>query len=1015
MKYKVSNRKIPLPDRKQLNEQCLRALDEGEPSMTKEDIYNSYTGIGGLHGLEYKDYGNYHDFSEAKKEIEQGQFFTSDKLAAWVMGCLRPERREIIADLTCGKGTFFNHAPIADNVYGCEIEPNSFSIASYLFPKAHIRLGDMRTYQPEKRFDLVIGNPPYNIDWKFNGKRASSQAAYILKAAELLYPAGLLAVIVPESFLGDSTPKVESRRIFEQFNHVVQLSLDPNAFAWLGVRNFPTKLLILQRKAVALSEVPYSPELPLCEDSWEVFKTYVEPVKRKKNECAPKIQIQINREETAKATKRKMFDLPLYQIKSHPCTKKYYAESAALVEQYFTQKCPDDMKHDEWERTRLHSEPILKQLKKILSEQNRREINKIELVKGKKRIYYKAYSKKLEDAAKKRNDKMDMQEINRLIPFGNDQHIKECGQYTKFIAKKQAAYRNQTTPYADMRENSGIREWLKKWELARFDENFREKIIKLNEKQLYDTNLALQKRYSYLQWSQGAGKTVSGTAQGMYRLAMRQVDYVFVVSTAISIEGTWAPFLKEHKIPHQTIRHHRELRRILPGDFVLITLGRIKNYKRAIQRMAKLASNKLFLIYDEAQNSSALEENDEEARLTKAMFACFRHAKYKLLMSGTSINNNVVEAYPQLYLLYNASCNMLSMARTLYYYNEGDDYYNEGSNGHYGQPYPPYMAGKNLFRMSHLPEKLTVFGVVKRTPDIFNAEVLREIISYTMITRTFQEVTGKDLERREEIRAVMTAEEMKLYGVALKEFSRLEYLYFHSTNMSERKKAQARIIAQIKIMLRICTCAGVFPEYTGDGMTGKMKAIFDRIKLIPDKRVAIGVRHNSFVKEYARMVRKHFPERPVVTIIGSELDAKARRGVVNGSFADLDNAILISTQQSLCESISIDFVDYCFIPEYHWNNSRMAQYYFRFIRYTSDRIKRIYYVNYPESIETNLIFLLVSKERMLRFLKGQDISFEDLFAEMGFDLSEHQGYVQKQYDKDGRPELAWCERNRIAA
>jgi hypothetical protein len=28
-------------------------------------------------------------------------------------------------------------------------------------------------------------------------------------------------------------------------------------------------------------------------------------------------------------------------------------------------------------------------------------------------------------------------------------------------------------------------------------------------------------------------------------------------------------------------------------------------------------------------------------------------------MSGTSINNNVIEAYPQLYLLYNASVNML--------------------------------------------------------------------------------------------------------------------------------------------------------------------------------------------------------------------------------------------------------------------------------------------------------------------------------------------------------------------
>ena len=93
----------------------------------------------------------------------------------------------------------------------------------------------------------------------------------------------------------------------------------------------------------------------------------------------------------------------------------------------------------------------------------------------------------------------------------------------------------------------------------------------------------------------------------------------------------------------------------------------------------------------------------------------------------------------------------------------------------------------------------------------------------------------------------------------------------------------------------------------------------------------------------------------------------------------------------------------------------MAQFYYRFIRYTSTRLKHIYYVNYPESIETNLIHLLVSKERMLRFLKGQDISFDDLFAEMGFDLEKHQGYVDKQYDEEGRVELAWCKRERIAA
>lgn len=276
---------------------------------------------------------------------------------------------------------------------------------------------------------------------------------------------------------------------------------------------------------------------------------------------------------------------------------------------------------------------------------------------------------------------------------------------------------------------------------------------------------------------------MSGTAQGMYRLAHGQTDYVFVVSSAISIETTWAPFLAKYQIPHKVIRDRKDLRKVYPGDFVLITLGRVKNYKKYIQKIVRLASRKLFLIYDEAQNSSALEASDDVGKLTKATLACFGALRYKLLMSGTSINNNVVESYPQLLLLYNGSANMLCKARQLYSVSEETGEYEPYENDRYMQEYPPYIEGLNYFRHSHLPEKLTVFGVVQRRQDILNARELREIISYTMVTRTFQEVTGKNLEHRRELRAKMNPAEEDLYQVALKEFYRLEKEYFKSTKV----------------------------------------------------------------------------------------------------------------------------------------------------------------------------------------------------------------------------------------
>ncbi len=58
-------------------------------------------------------------------------------------------------------------------------------------------------------------------------------------------------------------------------------------------------------------------------------------------------------------------------------------------------------------------------------------------------------------------------------------------------------------------------------------------------------------------------------------------------------------------------------------------------------------------------------------------------------------------------------------------------------NPYYGQPIPAYKKGYSLFSASHLPEKITVFGIGQRTQDIYNADVLDTLLGKTVITRTF--------------------------------------------------------------------------------------------------------------------------------------------------------------------------------------------------------------------------------------------------------------------------------------
>ena len=83
MKYRYQTDPIPQNQRKSLNEKVLYligSIPAPDCPITPEDIYNAYTGDGGLHGLKRGDYDNYNAYSEAKKEIEHGQFFTPEAL-----------------------------------------------------------------------------------------------------------------------------------------------------------------------------------------------------------------------------------------------------------------------------------------------------------------------------------------------------------------------------------------------------------------------------------------------------------------------------------------------------------------------------------------------------------------------------------------------------------------------------------------------------------------------------------------------------------------------------------------------------------------------------------------------------------------------------------------------------------------------------------------------------------------------------------------------------------------------
>ena len=122
-----------------------------------------------------------------------------------------------------------------------------------------------------------------------------------------------------------------------------------------------------------------------------------------------------------------------------------------------------------------------------------------------------------------------------------------------------------------------------------------------------------------------------------------------------------------------------------------------------------------------------------------------------------------------------------------------------------------------------------------------------------------------------------------------------------------------------------------------------------------------------------------------------------------------ENGILLSTQQSLSESMNIDFVDRVVLPELYYNNAAMAQYYFRFIRYTSKHFKNVYFLTYEKSIEMNLLKMVLSKEKINLFMKKQEVGDEELYEYFNVDPQMLQVIMIMESDQEGRLCVTWGE------
>ena len=992
--YAIIPQQIPRDKRAEVNEKILFAIDSGKDLIPKESIYNCYTGIGGLHNLKQADFSSYHRYAEAKKEFEMGQFFTPHELCRSMVEVLSPTSSEMVLDMCCGMGNFFNHLPNLHNTYGFDIDGRAVTVARHLYPEAHIEKCDIQQYRPEQRFDVIIGNPPFNL--KFDCKL--SQEYYMDKAYDVLNPAGFLMVIVPVSFMqSEFWEKTRVANINSSFSFVGQTKLNPDAFDSMGVHNFSTKVMVFLRRSRHIEMQPYNADefIPMEELKDRVRKTRV--MKQRIRIDLMRETNRIDREELEAFEYR--LSKYMYELKAHAVLNRHIEKAEALVSKFRNQKPPENATNQQikdWERKKLTTGKVLGIIRKYITSQHSVPRKEVALVKTSYGFKLKPYAPRLLDKVTHKAASINDLILGRAeLPVPEtvtERNRLQIRAAEKLIRRKQKQYEMQNLRFADMEEDVNLKEYLDRSTFINKDGE----ACEFTTLQKHDLNLVLQKRYALLNWQQGSGKTAAVYYRARFLLKFRKVRNAIILAPAIATNMTWIPFLSVNRERFRVIRAESDLTNVPEGIFLVVSTSMLGKLRRGLVRYVKQTSRKLCLVFDESD-----EITNPTSQRTRNILCIFRRLKYKILDTGTTTRNNIAELYSQFELLYNNSVNMVCWSPQVYHENKEREI-EEESNTDYGSPFPAFR-GHVLFRACHCPGKATVFGIEKQNQDVYNKEELSELIGKTVITRKFRDFAGEKY--KIQTHTVSPSDgEREVYRVIIEEFCRICELYYNSTG-DAKKDAGLRLMRQIKLLIKACSVPHLIEGYSGDGIPNKTKYIEKLVRKIPGK-VAVGCTSIAAFDLYENHLRKCFPDRPVFVVKG-DVAFKRRQNIVT-EFDSTINGILICTQQSLSSSVNIPACNQVILESLQWNIPRMEQFYFRFIRLDSKEMKDVHYVTYEDSVEQNLMALVLTKERLNEFIKTGEVKEQsEIFEEFDITMSVIDSLLVRTQDHEGKIHISW--------
>ena len=206
-------------------------------------------------------------FSREEKVL--GQFFTPPEVAEFIVSFASNyiSTKKLACDPACGDGVFLS------SLINHGFEPLGVDIDEdivHSLPKnikKYIRVENGLTLNEEKKFDLVVGNPPFSSKYGrvqgdilkiFDlGKKFSSQAVEIFfleKFIKLCSDNGVIGIILPQGIFSDLRLSYVRKYIREHLSIIAIISLPRNIFRSNGIKTSSKTCILMGKKNLKVSQ-----------------------------------------------------------------------------------------------------------------------------------------------------------------------------------------------------------------------------------------------------------------------------------------------------------------------------------------------------------------------------------------------------------------------------------------------------------------------------------------------------------------------------------------------------------------------------------------------------------------------------------------------------------------------------------------------------------------------------------------------------------------------------------------